>query len=372
MHPKILVVDDIEANRDLLQFLLEEEFEVKVANCGQACLDLMATFEPKIVLLDVKMPGMNGYVTCEKIKADNPHVAVIFVSAFTTLEDRLSGYAAGGDDYVGKPFDEQELRFKMGLALKNRDERVALSAQLSNVTSITQTVLANTSELGVVMRFMESSFRCKSVQALATKVFDATNALGLNAALRTHYAGNITHHVSHGVVTPLMRELFERAQKQSSLFSFEAKTFFTYPNLTLLVKNMPIHDEDKYGRYKDHLALLASGGSAIAQAIATAESLQAHIEIEGVIAKTVQAIDNVSIIIKNQSIKTRTITQTLGQNIQDAMLQLGLDEDQELRLTSMVDQATQALLDNIEDGQQITRAFSTILSSLQSVVTKAK
>jgi len=364
---KILVVDDVLANRDLLRYLLVDDFEVECVDSGQACIDTMAAFEPKVVLMDVKMPEMNGYVTCEKIKAERPELSVIFVSAYTTLEDRISGYEAGGDDYLGKPFDEQELRFKIDLALNNQEARRVLSDQLASVTSLAHSVMTNTSELGVVMRFMEASAHCKTLAALATCLFEATDTLGLSAVIRTQSEHGTTHHISEGVVTPLLEELFERAQKQSRIFSFEAKTFYTYPNLILLIKNMPVADEDKYGRYKDHLALLASGGSAAAKAIAISEALQAQDGVKAVIAETCEAINRVASIIRKQSTQTSVITETLGQDIEATLLVLGLEEDQELRLITMIDDATTSLLKNLDSSQAITQAFSDILCSLEKL-----
>jgi len=121
-RPRILAVDDDPMNRIVVMEYLEEDYDLIVVASGQECLDTLPTFRPDIVLLDIMMPGIDGYEVCRQIKADprSRHVKVILVSAKAMLEERLEGYEAGADDYVTKPFSGDELRAKLDVYLKLR------------------------------------------------------------------------------------------------------------------------------------------------------------------------------------------------------------------------------------------------------------
>lgn len=109
MSARILVVDDIEANVRLLQAKLEAEYyEVLTASDGPSGLALAAAEQPDIVLLDVMMPGMDGFAVCRRLKedAETRHIPVVLLTALDGRADRVAGLEAGADDFLTKPIDD--------------------------------------------------------------------------------------------------------------------------------------------------------------------------------------------------------------------------------------------------------------------------
>ena len=88
---KLMAVDDNETNLDILEESLEDAYSLQLVSSGSECLSKLEKNEPNIILLDVNMPNMNGYETCEKIKADpkTSDIPVIFVSALNSLDERM-------------------------------------------------------------------------------------------------------------------------------------------------------------------------------------------------------------------------------------------------------------------------------------------
>ncbi len=121
MSGRILVVDDILANRRLLQAKLEARyFEVILASNGPDALVAAAEHAPDVILLDVMMPGMDGYEVCQRLKA-NPqtaHIPVVMVTALSQQESRLQGLRAGADDFITKPFDDFGLLTRISALLR--------------------------------------------------------------------------------------------------------------------------------------------------------------------------------------------------------------------------------------------------------------
>jgi two-component system cell cycle response regulator len=109
MTGRILVVDDIEANVRLLQAKLQAEYyDVLTAADGATALEMAARERPDLVLLDVMMPGMDGFETCRRMKEDTAtrHIPVVLVTALDGRADRITGLEAGADEFLTKPIDD--------------------------------------------------------------------------------------------------------------------------------------------------------------------------------------------------------------------------------------------------------------------------
>lgn len=124
MTARILVVDDVEPNVRLLEAKLTlEYYEVLTACDGATALQIASDERPDIILLDVMMPGMDGFETCRRLKADpvTRHIPVVLVTALDGREDKIKGLEAGADDFVTKPIDDVVLfaRVKSLVRLKS-------------------------------------------------------------------------------------------------------------------------------------------------------------------------------------------------------------------------------------------------------------
>ncbi|PON14647.1 hypothetical protein C2W62_27940 [Candidatus Entotheonella serta] len=112
---RILIVDDNPSNIFVLEEMLRDSYHVETAESGEEALDIAVDFLPDLVLLDIMMPGIDGYETCRRMR-ENPifsGMKIVMVSAKAMKAERLQGYEVGADDYVTKPFDDDELLAKV-------------------------------------------------------------------------------------------------------------------------------------------------------------------------------------------------------------------------------------------------------------------
>src|SRR4030042_4481505 len=132
VHPPgtvILLVDDNPQNLQVLGKLLQEEkYEIEFALNGETALEWLKNKKFDLVLLDLNMPGLNGFEVCKRIRSDKTMygVPIIFLSAESERESILKGFEVGAQDYVTKPFDSRELlaRVKTQLDLKSKTEKL--------------------------------------------------------------------------------------------------------------------------------------------------------------------------------------------------------------------------------------------------------
>ncbi len=116
---RVLVVDDEEYIRDLLSTSLRfVGFEVDMADNGNDALRKVAEDRPDLIILDVMMPGIDGFEVCRRLRSDGDETPVVFLTARDAAEDRVSGFLKGGDDYVPKPFGLEELIARVNAVLR--------------------------------------------------------------------------------------------------------------------------------------------------------------------------------------------------------------------------------------------------------------
>ncbi|BAY22459.1 response regulator receiver sensor signal transduction histidine kinase [Calothrix sp. NIES-2100] len=125
----VLIVDDNPTNLSVLsQALKGAGFAVRVAEDGESAIELVQHKLPALILLDVQMPGIDGFETCQKLKADplTQTIPIIFMTALTDTENKVKGFSLGAVDYIPKPFEEAEViaRVRMHLQLKQLSDRL--------------------------------------------------------------------------------------------------------------------------------------------------------------------------------------------------------------------------------------------------------
>ena len=131
---RVLIVDDIPHNVEILETSLEDKYILATASSGEEALEIIPTFRPDLILLDIMMPGIDGYEVCRRIKANEnlSYIKIILVTGKALVEERLKGYEVGADDYVTKPFviRELEAKIKVFLNLKRSQEIDRLKTDL--------------------------------------------------------------------------------------------------------------------------------------------------------------------------------------------------------------------------------------------------
>lgn len=157
---KILIVDDDENIADLISlYLMKECYETRIVTDGEAALRAFPEFHPNLILLDLMLPGIDGYQVCREIRTKS-QVPIIMLSAKGEVFDKVLGLELGADDYMVKPFDSKELvarvkavlrRFQQAKAISpagdNQSEIVEYTDLIINLTNYSVTYMGETVEM---------------------------------------------------------------------------------------------------------------------------------------------------------------------------------------------------------------------------------
>jgi putative two-component system response regulator len=229
---EILAVDDTPTLLTLLcKLLTGAGYTVRQAPNGELALWTIRKRQPDLVLLDVRMPGMDGLEVCRQIKQDPAiaHVPVIFLSALNELVDKVQGFATGGVDYITKPYQPEEVlaRIKTHIALQRY--RKMLEAERANLE---ERVLQRTAELEATAASLRKSKQ--ETENLKNAIIVAMASL---AETRSNETG------SHIIRTQSYVRALALALVDHSIYS----DFLTPTNIDLLYKTAPLHDIGKVG-----------------------------------------------------------------------------------------------------------------------------
>ncbi len=172
-QPRVLIVDDqIDSLKWLYEVLLQNGYKTLLANSGELALQSVTTIQPDIILLDVAMPGLNGFEVCRRLKA-KPQTAlipVIFMSAMDT-DEKLEAFRVGGVDFVHKPFSEAEVVLRVGAHWELVKLRRGLQDEVDQRTRELNSALKDKDFL-----MKELQHRVKNHLALTTSLLTITEA----------------------------------------------------------------------------------------------------------------------------------------------------------------------------------------------------
>lgn len=278
----ILSVDDQAANQKLIKHALSKEFNVQLADNGKEALQAIAECRPDLILLDVYMPLMDGLETCRRVReiAGTDELPVIFISALSTLNDKLNGYEAGANDYIAKPIQIPELISKINVLLEQQHKS---NASLNTTQQAISSAINHAGELGTVIQFFEQSFACETLEDLAKAVFKANAQLGLSTSLQFRGHGDEYNFASRGLIspveaelllTPLETELLSQARQGGRIITYGNKSLYNSDSVTILVKNLPFEDSQACARIRDHLAIILRACEAQVELIVSRTQLQ--------------------------------------------------------------------------------------------------
>ena len=372
---RILAVDDEPFNLEIIEEILEDlNFDLLLASSGPECLDMIESFDPQVILLDVSMPQMNGYDVCRAIKA-NPethHIVVMFVSARGSVEERMEGYSVGAEDYIVKPFGQGELKTKLLNLSQMLLDKDILEQQVEEATSTAFDAMATSSEMGQIVNYIEQISLLDDIPTLANAMTKCLSSFGLNSNVEIRIDEQRHHFATTGLCSPIVIELFDILKSKGRLHEFTNRVLVNYDVVSVLILNMP-QDESKHGRIRDHICFLVSVTEQQLTAILTRHELTAQRQnLDKAQAMVNGKFKSLMGMLETNRKQNETVFRALQERFETRIPTMGLDEDQEVFIFSNVDEAIQNSVAREEAIDMVKSAFNEIEGDLALLSEHAK
>lgn len=286
----IFVVDDDSTTRLLLNVMLGNTFTVECFDAAEPCMHRLNEQRPDLFLLDVGLPGLDGYELCRYIKA-NPmtaQVPVVFLSGHDNPEDILAGYNAGGQDYIVKPFDVVGLHHKIENLQRIELDKRALAGQAQASDELASLVMANLDEYAVLIKFLRILNECDSPAAIVEATLRVLTASRLEGAVQVRLRNFEKTYGQSGENWPLEVAVMNHVRTLERIFEFKRRAAYNFEHITLLVTNMPVEDAELCGRIRDNLAIAVESANS---KLAALQSFTDNTTMRENIAQTLSGIE---------------------------------------------------------------------------------
>lgn len=346
---KVLVVDDDPVIQIGLSAVLEDDYEVLIAEDGASCLMQMEAETPDLILLDIDMPGLSGYDTCQKIRQRST-TPIIFVSSRDTLDERLHAFEVGGNDFIQKPFEAEILLVKVQrmLALSRHAEMLAVEKDAMQKMALD--LLAVHGDGNMLLDFMRDNLGCLHYEDLAHSVLALIQGYGLDCQIQLRHEHGVISEAVGQEPSALEASILAKGMEQPGVFVFKQRLLVNCPNISLLVPNMPA-DQEAFFRLKSNLITLIEAAQTIIQTVKVRREASASTEQLQVVALDAhEAIASLQNDYHQQQADTQIVLHDLIAKLEGSYFSLGLTEAQEERISLLLREETEAVMDLFQRG----------------------
>jgi CheY-like chemotaxis protein len=363
---KVMIVDDDRSSRVLLRSVMAKLFDVVTCASGAEALATFDTFKPDLILLDVEMPGLNGFETCIQIRQRDTRLPIIFVTANQSFEEHLKAYDAGGDDLITKPVDQHILLRKATLAIRHKADKERLAQEARSLHEMAMSFLSTAGESGVLLNFVRKAVEARSYPMLAGHLVEAASEFGVQCSVMLRHQGENTIVTSHGEPNHLEQSILEQMSGMGRMFQFQRQFIVNYEQVSVMISNAQTDSPEKVGRIRDNTAILAETAEALCenvfmriQSIARAEQMQVA---QLGAASAVERLHN------NHSrllLDTRILLQQLVDNVESTYAWLNTSQSQETAISERMNQSIQKILVVLATGNQFDEEINSVLNVLR-------
>ncbi len=351
MQPlKLLIVEDDVSSQVILKGLLSD-FQLTIVGSGEEAIE-QAVNCPDLIILDINLPGINGYETCQQLRnTEQTHnTPVVFLSSYSSLDDRLEAYGVGGNDYVTKPYDVVELRTKI---IKYSDSILRQRETVQEVESshdLLMEVQTSAAKLQSISRFIQATLFCHDIDSLFTHFFKTAREIDVACVLQIHSLDGTETRSTDGGISKLEQEILQMSTNVAHIHSFgNDRAIFRWNHATLLTR--------KVGDMIDTLAIFMDALEAGIKAVDT----------ESRLLRQVEQLEEQNTLVRNRVAELFGLMNT---GLRDAILSLGLvaalDIEDEDHLSDLIDGYSQRIDTELQALKENNHVIQELVSELRT------
>jgi DNA-binding response OmpR family regulator len=341
----VIVVDDDIDMQQLLRVYLAKRFDVVTCSSGEQVLTVLDSIKPDLILLDVDMPGINGYETCKLIRQKGVTIPIIFVTSYQNIEVHLTAYEAGGDDLITKPVESEILLHKATLAIRTKSEKDRLAQEAHTLHEMAMNFLSTAGENGVLLNFVRNGATAKSYEELAQHLVDSVSQFAVECTVVLRHPEGVTARASHGEPNHLEMAIMENMSTMGRLVEFKRQYIVNYAQVSVMIRNMASDSAEKLGRIRDNVAILTETAEALCenvfmriQSMALAERMQVAI------MTAASSVEKVRYNHHHLMLDTRILLQELVDSVESTYSWLSTSRSQEEAISGRMNESVQKIL----------------------------
>jgi len=326
---------------DTLVLRLQSFFNITSVNQIQQLVDVVDAAIHKIIIVGDKPASQQLSSLLSRLKETDQltqEIPVVLLSEDDALDTKLEAFELGVDDYVVGDVSDDELIARLNKSIFHKIASDQLHSQVKVANEMAFMAMSDTSDLGINIHFLLDSINCSNVDELGQMLFQSLNSYGLKCSLQIRGRYETKNMEPSGMAKDLEAHLLSELKDAGRYYDFGKRTVMNYNRVSLLVKNMPVDDEKKYGAIKDNVFSLLQGVDARIEALDNHRTLQEERELMEMLTQRMQTIfididDSYQEIMK----EIAGVVDEMAERVGDSVMAMALTENQEKILESIVE-----------------------------------
>lgn len=341
-------------------------FKINACHSFEQLIELTKQNEYHFILIDVIESDAEGIATLKKIKngsqASLSGIPVVLFIEKINLDTQLTVYEIGVDDCISTQEPIESIVSRLQSTIFNAIANKQLKGQLKAATDVAMTAMSNTSDLGCNIQFLLDSHECENVDQLGQLLFQSLNHYGLTCSLQMRGRFCIKNMEANGMARAMESQLLGELKDKERFYDFGCRTVINYGGVSLLIKDMPIEDEVKYGMIKDNVFALLQGVEARINALDTQTSLFKEREMqEDLLVKMQCEVSELGGKYKVLSESIASVVDQMANTIESSIMTLLLTEEQEQVLKEHLEQGRNSVCDLFEENASMDEGLRAII-----------
>lgn len=368
----LLIVDDDIDSCVLLGAILEGQYQLHYCMNGEQAQEFLQHYQPALILLDIALPGLSGYDLCRQIRLSpkTEHIPVLFLSGHQRMEDRLMAYEVGGNDFIGKPFFNQELERSISHIISSQQESANLRAQLDTTRSMAMKAMSNLGELGSLLSFLHDGFRTDNYASLARALLAFCQHSELDASVRICGSEDDFFLSTNGLASPVARSVFDDIDPLDLRRNWQVgRTEVVHcASITLLLPGFAEQCGERAERLREHLLLAVEAAAARVDALdAASASSRQYRQLCQLAQQAESALKTVDNLQQQQRLMATTILGEMLTEMEQAMARLQLSKEQENIVSLSMHTAVDRVFKLYDQGLAIEEHLRNVRAALGAV-----
>ncbi|WP_419811752.1 response regulator [Bacterioplanoides sp.] len=323
-----------------------------------------------VVIINAASMGMSHAIQhCQALKQQSTYLdcPVIVLADRGELTDRMDALDAGFDDFICRD-SIWELKARVERVIFNQLANAQLKTQLQQANEMAFIAMSGTSDLGVNIQFLLDANTCSNLDELGMRLFKALQSYGLSCSLQMRSEHGVKNMEANGMAKAMESVLLDECKEQGRYVDFGHRSIMNYENVSLLVKNMPVDDPNKYGAIKDNVFSLLQGTHARMAALDN----QKNLELEGTLVKQMTTQMNALMGHVDHSYqevmrKIADVVETMAEGMENSVHFLGLDENQEQEIQKIMETGILDTNKTFNEGMKLDRNVKAFFNRVNQV-----
>jgi CheY-like chemotaxis protein len=350
---------------------LGDQFEVLVAASYEQSLPLVESSAVKlIILMDDDEDGTDSLSLVRQFHEypDTAEIPLVLLALKAqSLETRMAFFDAGCDDHIQgeSPF---ELQMRLMRVIFNKIANDQLKQQLVQANEMAFIAMSDTSDLGVNVQFLLDINHCDNLDEAGMRLFQALKSYNINCSLQIRSRYGVKNMEANGMAKELESTLMTECKDKGRYVDFGRRSIMNYDRVSLLVRNMPVDDKNKYGAIKDNVFSLLQGLDARLNALDNVESLKLESQLVGRLTSRMRELmEEVDEGYHVTMTRIAGAVEDIADGIEREIQFLGMDEAQERAIQKIMEDGIRETNQVFNDGLKLDKGLAEFLGEVEQV-----